>query len=44
MGIPEDRREWIFERFAKINEFTQGTGLGLAISRLAAQHLGEIYL
>lgn len=40
MGIPEDRREWIFERFAKINEFTQGTGLGLAISRLAAQHLG----
>lgn len=40
IGIPDDKREWIFERFTKVDEFTQGTGLGLAISRLAARHLG----
>ena len=40
IGIPEDRQEWVFERFAKIDEFSQGFGLGLSISRLAAQHIG----
>lgn len=39
-GIPEDKREFIFERFAKLNEFSQGAGLGLTIARLQAEHLG----
>lgn len=40
IGIPEDKAELVFERFAKLNEFIQGSGLGLAICRLAAQRLG----
>lgn len=40
IGIPKDKAELVFERFTKLDDFTQGTGLGLAISRLAAQHLG----
>lgn len=39
-GIPEDKQEWVFERFTKVDDFTQGTGLGLPISRLAAQQIG----
>lgn len=31
IGIPEDKRDIIFDRFAKLDKFTQGTGLGLAI-------------
>src|SRR5574344_204968 len=33
-GIPTDKRQWVFERFSKVDAFTQGSGLGLAISRL----------
>ncbi len=40
IGIPEDKQEWVFERFAKVDEFSQGSGLGLSISRLAAQRIG----
>lgn len=40
IGIPEDKREVIFERFIKLNRFTQGNGLGLAISRMIARLLG----
>ena len=32
-GIDENYRDAIFERFAKIDAFTQGTGLGLSIIR-----------
>ena len=39
-GIPEDRREFIFERFAKIDSFSQGAGLGLTAARLLAEHIG----
>lgn len=39
IGIPEDKQEWIFERFAKVDEFSQGSGLGLSISRLASQRI-----
>lgn len=30
-GIPSDKKEKVFERFQKLDEFAQGTGLGLAI-------------
>lgn len=33
-GIPEDKQDWVFERFSKVNLFTQGSGLGLAICKL----------
>ena len=39
-GIPEDKRDFIFERFTKLDSFTQGTGLGLSIARMVAEHLG----
>ena len=32
-GIPQDKAEEIFERFVKLDSFTQGTGLGLTIAR-----------
>lgn len=39
-GVPPDKQETIFERFEKVNEYSQGTGLGLPICRLIATHLG----
>ena len=39
-GIPPDKIEKVFERFEKLNEYSQGTGLGLAISRLIVENLG----
>lgn len=39
IGISEDDRKRIFERFIKINEFKQGTGLGLTISRTIIDNL-----
>lgn len=39
-GIPADKSELIFERFTKLDSFSQGTGLGLSIARMVAQHLG----
>lgn len=33
-GVPVDKAEWVFERFAKINNFTSGGGLGLPICRM----------
>ena len=39
-GIPSDKSEKVFERFEKLNEYSQGTGLGLAISRLIVENLG----
>lgn len=39
-GIPDDKQEFIFERFTKLDSFSQGTGLGLSIARMLAEHLG----
>lgn len=40
IGIPEDKQQIIFERFAKLNTFKQGLGLGLAISKMIVEKLG----
>ena len=39
-GVPEGEREHIFERFVKLDTFTQGTGLGLSICKSIAEQLG----
>lgn len=39
-GIPSDKSDRVFERFEKLNKYSQGTGLGLAISRLIVENLG----
>lgn len=39
-GIPQDKHDFVFERFAKLDDFTQGTGLGLPICRLLAEKFG----
>ncbi len=40
VGIPVELQSKVFERFQKLNEFTQGTGLGLAISRAIIEAAG----
>lgn len=40
IGISEDDKARVFERFIKINEFRQGTGLGLTISKTIVEYLG----
>lgn len=40
IGIPADKKDVIFERFSKLNQFSAGTGLGLYISRHIATTLG----
>lgn len=39
-GIPADKRDAIFDRFVKLDEFAQGTGLGLSICQMIVQKLG----
>lgn len=39
IGISKDKKEYIFERFYKINMFSQGTGLGLPICKSIADKL-----
>ncbi|HEX2257010.1 MAG TPA: ATP-binding protein [Afifellaceae bacterium] len=44
IGIPEDKREAVFEKFRQVDNTTkasrQGTGLGLAISRMLVEQMG----
>lgn len=42
IGIPQDKKAKIFERFVKLNTFVQGTGLGLQISKEIVTCLGGI--
>lgn len=39
-GIPAAEAEHIFERFVKLDPFSQGLGLGLSVARLIARALG----
>jgi len=39
-GIPMNKFKSVFERFGKLDEFTQGTGLGLAICSQIVRKLG----
>ncbi|MDR1004039.1 MAG: hypothetical protein LBL97_03410 [Prevotellaceae bacterium] len=39
-GIPPDKRDYVFERFTKLNTFVSGTGLGLPICRMIAEKMG----
>ena len=39
-GIPKNKQQEIFERFAKLDSFHQGTGLGLNICHVISQRLG----
>lgn len=44
-GVPADKADIIFNRFTKLNQFSQGSGLGLNICQMIAQKLGgEVYL
>lgn len=44
-GIPKEKYESVFQRFGKLNEFTQGTGLGLAIcSQIVKRFGGRIWI
>lgn len=38
-GIPIEKQEHVFERFSKLNSFTQGNGLGLYLCRLIVTRL-----
>ena len=40
IGIPEDKKKQIFDRFVKLNTFAQGTGLGLPICAMIAEKFG----
>lgn len=42
IGIPPEKADIIFQRFAKLDKFKQGSGLGLNICRLISEKLGGI--
>lgn len=39
LGVPADKAEWVFERFAKVNDFVLGSGLGLSICQMIVERL-----
>lgn len=44
-GIPADQKDWIFERFTKIDPYSSGTGLGLYLCKLITERVnGRIWL
>lgn len=40
IGIPEEKKNKVFHRFEKLDEFAQGTGLGLSICKAIAESMG----
>lgn len=40
IGIPADKAEFIFERYAKLSNHTPGFGLGLNVARMVSRWLG----
>ena len=45
MRVPPEKHGYVFERFTKLDTFSQGNGLGLYLCRLIVTHLhGEIYI
>lgn len=40
IGIPVEEQERVFERFVKLDNFSQGAGFGLSICRIVAERLG----
>lgn len=39
IGIPDDAKEKIFDRFVKLDSFVQGTGLGLPVSKSIVEQM-----
>lgn len=43
IGIPDDKKDRVFSRFEKLDNFAQGTGLGLSLCKSIVHNLdGEI--
>ena len=40
IGIEPEKREWVFERFTKVDPFKPGSGIGLYLCRLIVTRLG----
>lgn len=40
IGIPDEKKNKVFHRFEKLDEFAQGTGLGLSICKAIAETMG----
>ncbi len=44
-GIPKEKYDYIFERFSKLDAFSQGTGLGLYICKIIVERMkGKMYI
>ena len=41
-GIPQDKKEWVFEQFTKVDEFVPGMGMGLTLCRALVTRIGGL--